>query len=71
MALSKVDYQRKKDKQAEKVLKEIAQRIARGELETGWTHLREGMSGGEWILRVSLKETDKYNQSKKLSEVSE
>lgn len=71
MAMTKVDYQRKKDKQAEKVLKEIAQRIARGELEAGWTHLRLGVSGGEWILRCSLKETSKYGESRQLSEISE
>lgn len=71
MAMTKADYQRKKDKQAEKVLKEIAQRIARGELETDWTYLRPGLGGGEWILRCSLKETSKYGESKQLSEVSE
>lgn len=71
MALSKVDYQRKKDKQAEKVLKEIAQRIARGELETDWTYLRPDTSGRGWVLRCYVKETDKYGKSKQLSEVSE
>lgn len=64
-------HQDKKNQQASKVLKELARRVSSGELDVDWTHLRQGVGGGEWIFRCSLKETDKYGKSKQLSEVSE
>ena len=61
-------YQQKKNTEAVKALKKIAEGIACGELDIDFIHLQAGLKSGLWEFRVALQETDKY--SDRLSKVS-
>lgn len=68
--LSKAVYQAKKNSEAVKAMRQLADGIARGELDVEFVHLMRGIDEGNWHFRAHIKESEKYRKSNQLSEVS-